>query len=1077
MNKRTRFILMVLALLTIISATIFLINKFRIGADTVILQMPSHLTRENVLKMADAQAAELNSLYNEIKLLKSSPDASKPENVYNIKMREQERDWLKRSLRANNDWLVRYDLQPTHADLTPEEPTPAIDLAKSAKETAAKERSDYAISVAINYCHPLTPGQSQEKKIEELQSIYNQSWDQAKAIYDAFDQDSTNPARIKAPLQLFKDKMAPYLVDGVLPVEVQKNLVENFLAEDGINMETSLMVSKDSANAFFDSIIGLKTGKFDREKFEYELTNTIIGSKVEASVNEKFTAEQLDILLQSMFPSYATAVAMYQEQMDLYAKYSDEIRIAGLANYMANGDVDRYEIIYNYLVEHKDAKMMDWFKADISIETKMGFVNNYLKANDIFRKAYGSSISINSNTGHVEYTSVLREKIGDNKYRTLGYVSFDPTDNSFDAEIPIEFGNKNITLFSDPRTGDVWAELGNADNSPLVGEGKIGLVSVTVSKSGKIGGQFRLFNRLFAYNPSSGAFEMPVRLSNRAQFTIDTKGNVKGNVGIFGDNKSSSQGALFFDRNGNMGVTLDIRTATDKFGRISTALIMYSKDGGIAGSMDMGKMIGGSGASSFFVSFDKSGLTGVNIPFGSWAGKPFGLGVGIDGSLSLGGFIPIAGIPTPVGIAQDSSGGFRLAWPGGSLGIIKGDSRPQNPPELKIDKKNGFYDASVIYFRHSFKKAFKAVRVYQVPPETIGRDEQIARGDMIIKVYAELLGRNPSIGEFLNWYFYSGHELYAYPDHNQKDYRMKATEAAVRRVIKSGPYKNMSAQFKFPNKEEYNWIKSGKDPLTYPKRPKETLTKNPFSDGSLVINGQKVNFATMNDLVNAVNNSSKNDDKKIVDQTGPITDVGAETPLVDDQTTNSDTPASQSNPTTSTNGQNQVSAKPDLPPEKKMADPVNDLSQVPVTNDLSKSRVEVVKKATTELNKISLTLKEKQLAERMIEITKQQIEAENQIIALLNKLESQGKVSSVLIGAHSDTIDELNKAQIDNSVRNKALSQISAKVTDKDAAENIYTQNRALELANQDLQKNVDQKQAQFSFFGWLIKLFKNLFN
>lgn len=1088
MGKKVSFALAVLTVLIIAAITILLIRQFRISADTV-PTMQKNMTPEIAKTLFDKESAEYDRVNNEI----NSITMSTPDRENRLKILGAQRQMLADITISLLNYLNQYPaysvLAKDHADLTPEAPT------TSAEDTAAKSRTAYSIRVGNDSLVQLTPGQEQAKQIEQLQSVFSQQWDQAQKVYTVFGQDSTNPARIDAPLKMFADAMAPFLKDGVLPPEILANLKNNFLSSDGINMETSLMISKDTAVHFFNSLLGIADPSFNREQFGLEIQSYITNGEPYRLSDAKFTQEQIDLIIQAMYPDYASAVAIYQEQAKMISAYSDEIKIGWLASFMSHGDSDRFQIIYNYLVEHKDAKMSDWLSSSTSIEKKMSDIDNYLKTNGIFSKSYKSSIGINSNTGRVEYSSVIKQKIGDNQYRSLGYISFDPVEGTFDAEVPIELGNKNVTLFSDPRTGDVWIEFGNADGSSLLGEGKVGLMAVTISKDGKLGGQFRLFNRLFAYNPNSGAFEIPIKLSNRAQLTLDTNGNIIGNIGIIGDVNSNTQGSLFFDRNGNMGITLDVRTATTSYGHVSTASIMYSKDGGVAGTVDLGKIIGGSNSSSFFLSFDKNGVSGVNVPIGSWAGKPFGLGVGGDGSLSFGGFVPIAGLPVPIGIGQDSSGGFRLSWPGGSLGIISGDTRPQDPPELKIDQKTGNYDASCVYYRHSFKKAFMTVRVYQVPCETIDRTEQIERGDMIMKVYSELLGRNPSIGEFLNWYFYSGHELYKYPDHNKKEYRMKATEEALRKVIKTGPYKNMSAQFKFPDKEEYDWIKSGKDPLAYPKRPKETLAKNPFADGSLIDQNQKDLNATFDDLIAAIKNDKQKDDGKIIDQTSVIQDDSDDNLITNDTESSeeleSDTsgttdtssesslrpPGRSSTATNSSDNTNNSSTSSNTDLEKKMVDPSTELADVPATNNLSKSREETVKNATTEINKIALTLEEKNLAEKMIEVAKQQVEAEKQIINLINQIESQNKIASFFVGTDTDVVDKINKAQIDNTVRNKTLSQISAKVSNNNSAEDIYTQNRQLEIANQELQKTVDQKQEQFSLFGWFVKLFNGIFN
>ena len=146
--------------------------------------------------------------------------------------------------------------------------------------------------------------------------------------------------------------------------------------------------------------------------------------------------------------------------------------------------------------------------------------------------------------------------------------------------------------------------------------------------------------------------------------------------------------------------------------------------------------------------------------------------------------------------------------------------------------------ADCIYFRHSFKKAFKTVRVYQVPCEKPDKDEQVERSNLIFTIYNTTLGRNPSTAEFLNWYFYSGHELYKGDKQKNKDYRMSATRNKLCESIIKKPGDVVQKQFKFGNNKEYKWIVSGKLPAEAPNRPTETLSLNPFDQSADEINAE-----------------------------------------------------------------------------------------------------------------------------------------------------------------------------------------------------------------------------------------------
>jgi hypothetical protein len=365
---------------------------------------------------------------------------------------------------------------------------------------------------------------------------------------------------------------------------------------------------------------------------------------------------------------------------------------------------------------------------------------------------------------------------------------------------------------------------------------------------------------------------------------------------------------------------------------------------------------------------------------------------------------------------------------------------------------------------------------------------------MIMKVYSELLGRNPSIGEFLNWYFYSGHELYAYPDQNQKDYRMTATEAALRKVIKTGPYKNMSDQFKFPDKAEYDWIKSGKDPLTFAKRPKDILDKNPFSDGSLNDSSQK-GQPSVNDLVSAINSDAKADKGGVIDQTGSINNANTNNQSSTQTTSNTSSSTTPTNTSQSNQNRNPFTNSTDTPsastnvsaapiPLPTVVNDVNQqidkqnqtIAQIIKDTSVATDREKTVQTITTSIAKDSLSVSEKQMADKLIELANQQVEAEKQIAVLLDKIVNRSAVTTTLIGPDNASIDAINKAQIDNNVRTKALAQVATQIADPTTADNVYVQAKQLEQSNKDLQQTVDNQQSKFSFFGWIIKLFNGIF-
>lgn len=1107
MSKRVRFVLTLLAVVVIVSATVFLISRFKAGADTLppstYQALGSKTLMTDMVKSYTTRKTTYETWIKEGQI--SQTTATRVENELDRRKYVNEKALIATfSDSIDSSKLAEYtkdvaDYEQNQAAISKailmaDQPNGQIQVLANTLILPSSQVDSPKDTSTTNSSDAATINDPQVEK--QMKDDFTMA--QASAV-EVYKNNAGSSDRIAVVADEFrKSDLGQFASNQALPLSIQTRLRE--MLADNDKLFSFISVSPPAGEALFDYSLGLTNKNNPLDALYGDGAGSI--SKF-LDQNGPLSNAEVSQLTQNNQTYSGILAATGGDPTKLEYANVESINLtplqsaADLTATLSNGDPDKFQA-GNEMLSQLDSQMkMDDMMNKINNLPQSAPVIEQAVKSEKLRNIYKSSISINSNTGHVEYTSAIKQKVGENGYKTVGYISFDPVTHTVDASLPIQFGSKTLTLFSDPRVGDVYIELGNANGSSLLGEGKIALMTVSISQSGKIGGQFRLFNRLFAYNPNSGAFEMPIKLGNRVQFTIDTKGNVRGNIGIFGDANSSSQGSLFFDRNGNMGITLDLRTATSDYGRITTASIMYSKDGGIAGSLDLGKIIGGSNASSFFISVDKSGITGVNIPFGSWAGRPFGIGIGTNGSLSIGGFIPIAGLPIPVGITQDSSGGFRLAWPGGSLGIIKGDPRPQTPPELKTDSATGNYDASCVYYRHSFKKLFMTVRVYQVPCETIDKTEQIARGDMIMKVYSELLGRNPSMGEFLNWYFYSGHELYAYPDQNQKDYRMTATEAALRKVIKTGPYKNMSDQFKFPDKAEYDWIKSGKDPLAFAKRPKDILDKNPFSDGSLNDSSQK-GQPSVNDLVSAINSDAKADKGGVIDQTGLITNANTNNQS-STQTSSNTSSSTSSTATNNTSQSNQnassttsstatppassgVSASPIALPTvvndvNQQIDKQNQtIAQIIKDKSVATDREKTVQTITTSLAKDSLSVNEKQMADKLIELANQQVEAEKQIAVLLDKIVNRSSVTTALIGPDNASIDAINKAQIDNNVRIKALTQVATQITDPTTADNVYVQAKQLEQSNKDLQQTVDNQQSKFSFFGWIIKLFNGIF-
>lgn len=561
----------------------------------------------------------------------------------------------------------------------------------------------------------------------------------------------------------------------------------------------------------------------------------------------------------------------------------NEVCAGMMASLLANGQYDRYQAIYNHFL---GVSILD-IKGKDDTETIRNAVNamrSSITTDDFMKQVYRASISISPVTGKLEYFTFIKRQVCSVKYEntdqvidecydTIGYVSLDPSTGKSSAKVPFKFGKQNATFYSNPSTGDMYVEFsGNKVDSagnlkPLVDAGKIfAMESYTVSQDGSYGGTFKSFGKVFKYNSNTKAFEIPIKVSKAGSFngfvSLDSKGNISGNL-VLGNSKTGTAN-LYFDRAGNivLSKSIDIhgnsligadgKTTPNKIGSFSV-----TSEGDIAGTInltavfndpsvkDVLGMKDGLGIKSpVNLTFSRKGLEGISFDIGSVSGLPISASVNFkSGALAFSGFVLVGPVPVPLSLGQDASGNFILSWPGGKVNVSKyrwmtgplgqmffgkNETRPLNAPQLEATS-DGEYDASSIYFRHSFKKIFMTVRVYQVPPESIDLDEQIERSNMIFEVFNEKLGRNPGVKDFFNWYFYSGHELYKYPDHNQKDYRMKATKEKLEWVIANNSSKVVPSYYKTTNKREFACVaKYGRAKC---RIPNDTMDSNPFDVG------------------------------------------------------------------------------------------------------------------------------------------------------------------------------------------------------------------------------------------------------
>jgi hypothetical protein len=180
----------------------------------------------------------------------------------------------------------------------------------------------------------------------------------------------------------------------------------------------------------------------------------------------------------------------------------------------------------------------------------------------------------------------------------------------------------------------------------------------------------------------------------------------------------NQDGSLFFDQSGNIGFTYTLSQTTsiptvingEKVNVSSTRSIGgigLNSNGDITGNVNLGKVL--NFKNDVFLGFDQTGLTSLGGNIGSLGGNAIGASVSLkSGALSFGTFIPIAGVPIPIGLGQGSRGDFAITFPGGSiklcsLGIGKCESRPDVPTVPKTDA-DGNVDFSAVQCQHSYKQ-------------------------------------------------------------------------------------------------------------------------------------------------------------------------------------------------------------------------------------------------------------------------------------------------------------------------------------------------------------------------------------
>ena len=509
-----------------------------------------------------------------------------------------------------------------------------------------------------------------------------------------------------------------------------------------------------------------------------------------------------------------------------------------------------------------------------------------------------------------------------NNGQSAGYIIFDPENTTTQAQLHYVYKGAELNLYSEPTTGDVYLTYskydglddGRANGDPLMviggdyktyksgdadGNGVIeqgeqivddvklnGIMSVTVGSNGKFGGSFRYMGRVFNYNPETEAFEVPITIRDgkfnfgvddpgisddggifeRTVIYMDSKGGVRGNVNnIIKSADKSFTGSLGFSSSGVVDFTFEASDITQEVVNGETVTknngsfgsLTIDSTGNLAGAVNIGKL---AGFSDVFVGFGQEGITGVRAPV-TIGGTKVGINYTKNG-FSFTGMIGVAGIPLPVSLGQNQYGGWSLNVP--FLGsILKlgdfGEASP-TPPTL-ITNSDGSVDASYIQMaRYETSSWFKLYRFYHTELIKIDENEMYARAQLILDKYKEYLGRYPSVEEFMNFYFYSGHMKIGTECRNmdEEGYRNRFSqlELALSDLIKQGTWHLPEGlDYLNNNKKEYDCIQSGTEPTKCEGRPQNLMTENPFVKQE----EQETDYKSIKDFLDYIEQLAKTD--------------------------------------------------------------------------------------------------------------------------------------------------------------------------------------------------------------------------
>lgn len=112
------------------------------------------------------------------------------------------------------------------------------------------------------------------------------------------------------------------------------------------------------------------------------------------------------------------------------------------------------------------------------------------------------------------------------------------------------------------------------------------------------------------------------------------------------------------------------------------------------------------------------------------------------------------------------------------------------------------------------------------------------------------------------------------------------------------------------------------------------------------------------------------------------------------------------------------------------------------------------------------------IGQQVREIAQAQNQAQTQIQAQLDKLDSKGKVARFLTGTNFEAIKSLEQQISANQLRIQELTMIATQLTNQSDITMVQETIQALIQENIDLQEKVATEMQTRSLFGWLFKLF-----